>query len=104
MTLDEIFAAMRERFKPGVADKRLSFYFSLGEGAKYTVFVDAQAVDVQTGRTTERADCVLKTDPAMFQKMVLEGYEPGVMEFMSGKVKSNDPFLLKTFKACFRTP
>jgi len=48
------------------------------------------------------ADCVLKTSAELFTRIVREGYEPGVPEFMSGQVKSNDVALLQTFTRAFQ--
>ena len=48
-----------------------------------------------------KADCVLKTTPEIFLKIVKESYTPSVAEFMSGKVKSNDIQLLQTFQKIF---
>ena len=47
------------------------------------------------------ADCVLKTSPEIFLKIVREAYTPSPMEFMSGAVKSNDISLLLTFQKVF---
>jgi len=48
------------------------------------------------------ADCVLKTSPEIFTRIVREGYQPGVSEFMSGAIKSNDVGLLQTFTQAFQ--
>ena len=47
------------------------------------------------------ADCVLKTTPEIFMKIVREAYTPSPMEFMTGLVKSNDIALLQTFQRVF---
>ena len=48
------------------------------------------------------ADCVLKTSPDIFTKIVREAYTPGPAEFMSGAIKSNDVGLLMTFQKVFQ--
>ncbi len=48
-----------------------------------------------------QADCVLKTDMRTFERMVREGYVPSMAEFMSGKVKTNNPQHLFSFKSIF---
>ena len=48
-----------------------------------------------------QADCVLKTDEKIFEKIVREGYVPQPAEFIQGKIKTNDPQLLFAFKHVF---
>jgi long-chain acyl-CoA synthetase len=50
---------------------------------------------------SSQADCVLKTTPEIFTKIVREAYTPSPMEFMTGLVKSNDISLLQTFQKVF---
>jgi hypothetical protein len=99
----EVFESMQEHFIPGMIDKDMSFYFSLGEGPgeKWTVYVGPKTCKVDEGKTTENADCVLKTSSDMFLNMVLEGYTPGVMDFTRGRIKSNNPEALKSFREAF---
>lgn len=98
-----IFEGMPKRFKKGVIDRELSFYFSLGDGAaeKWTVRVGPEQCEVKEGKHVENADCVLKTTPDFFVKMVRDGYTPGFLDFTRGKVKSNDPMLLQEMKKAF---
>lgn len=101
--LREIFGGMESRFKAGALEESTSFYFSLGAGPgeKWTVEVGPEACRVQEGKQVESADCVLKTSPELFVKMVTQGYVPGTMDFMSGKIKSNDPFKLALLQKAF---
>jgi putative sterol carrier protein len=101
--LRAIFAEMPKRFKKGAIEKKVSFYFSLGEGPgeKWTVVVGPDACDVKEGKHVESADCVLKTSGDFFLKMVRDGYTPGFLDFTRGKVKSNDPMLLQELKKAF---
>jgi putative sterol carrier protein len=99
-----VFEQMPGRFQKGALDRKLSFYFSLGDGPgeKWTVLVGPDAAEVKEGKTVENADCVLKTSGDFFLKMVRDGYTPGVMDFTWGKVKSNDPMLLQELKKAFK--
>ena len=58
-------------------------------------------IKVEKGKTVEEADCVLKTSPEMFIKM-WDGYKPSMMDFMGGKIKSNNPTLLQDFAGAFK--
>jgi long-chain acyl-CoA synthetase len=100
----ELFADLGSRFVPNAVDGPVSFYFSLGEAAdgKWTIQVKGESCDIAPGRPQGgKADCVLKTSPEIFNKIVRESYTPSVAEFMSGKVKSNDIQLLQTFQKIF---
>ncbi len=100
-----LFEELPGRFIKGRVDAPVSFYFSLGnepEG-KWTLRVTPETCELVNAKPDGgTADCVLKTSPEMFTRIVREGYEPGVAEFMSGAVKSNDVALLQTFTRAFR--
>jgi long-chain acyl-CoA synthetase len=99
-----LFAELESKFKPGVVPKPLSFYFTLGGDplAKWTVKVDASRCEIRPGKPEgAAADCVLKTSPEIFTRIVREAYTPGPAEFLSGAVKSNDVELLLTFQRAF---
>ncbi|CAN5237170.1 hypothetical protein BH09MYX1_BH09MYX1_54780 [soil metagenome] len=102
--LVSLFEELSSKFQPGSVSKALSFYFTLGsdEHAKWTVVMDATSCQIRPGKPEGgTADCVLKTSPDIFRKIVREAYTPGVAEFMSGAVKSNDVELLQTFQKAF---
>ncbi len=102
--LVSLFEELETKFQPGSVSKPTSFYFTLGndEHAKWTVVMDAQRCSIRPGKPEGgTADCVLKTSPDIFRKIVREAYTPGVAEFMSGAVKSNDVELLMTFQKAF---
>ncbi|MFN3200844.1 MAG: AMP-binding protein [Bradymonadia bacterium] len=99
-----VFDELETRFVPGALGKRTTWYFSLGTGgdARWTVQADDAAVVIKPGRPEGgQADCVLKTDPRTFERIVREHYVPGFAEFAEGKVKTNDPDLLRTFQTTF---
>lgn len=100
-----LFEDLPRRFQPGRLDAPVSFYFTLGADpeAKWTVVVDAARCEVTQGKVNGgQADCVLKTSPELFSKIVREGWQPGPAEFMTGAVKSNDVSLLLQFTQAFR--
>ncbi len=100
-----LFEELEEKFLPGAVDKPVSFYFTLGndELSKWTLRIDPARCEVKLGKPDGgTADCVLKTSPEIFMRIVREAYVPGVAEFMSGAVKSNDLGLLQTFQKAFQ--
>jgi long-chain acyl-CoA synthetase len=100
-----LFAELETKFRAGEAPRPLSYYVSLGndELAKWTVRVDAARCQVRPGKPEGgEADCVLKTSPEIFAKIVRESYVPSPADFMSGVFKSNDVALLMTFQRVFQ--
>ncbi len=102
--LVRLFRDLESKFVPGRAQQPITYYFTLGNGddAKWTLFVDPTSCKAQKGKPEGgQADCVLKTTPEIFTKIVREAYQPSPMEFMTGLVKSNDISLLQTFQKVF---
>ena len=98
--VEKIFGSLPDLFVPDSVEKPTSYYFSLG-GIKKTVRLSAERCLVEEGRTIESADCVCKTSQDLFEKIWNEGYRPGMADFLSGKIKSNDPGGLQTFLKSF---
>ena len=100
-----LFRELHGKFAPDAVKNPVSFYFTLGqdERSKWTVLVDKQRCDILQGKPQSgTADCVLKTSPEVFTRIVREGYIPGASEFMTGLVKSNDIGLLLEFQRVFQ--
>lgn len=99
-SLQSLFERLRGRFVPGSTDGPVSYYFSLGQ-EKWTLKASPSACEVARGKAVDNADCVLKTSPELFHRIVDEAYTPSASEFMSGAVKSNNIQLLFTFQRMF---
>jgi long-chain acyl-CoA synthetase len=100
--LEPVFRELELRFKAGSVEQPISFYFSLGDTERWTVRVSGQKCEVVPGKVSSPADCVLKTTPDIFTRIVREKYTPSPSEFMSGAVKSNNIQLLFTFQKVFQ--
>jgi putative sterol carrier protein len=98
--IDDIFKAMPETFIAQTLKEPMSYYFSLGENKK-TVELKPDKCVVSDGKAVDNADCVCKTSADFFLKIWQEGYRPGMKDFLSGTIKSNNPGALQTFLACF---
>jgi long-chain acyl-CoA synthetase len=101
VSLSSVFSELQDRFVRGSVNSPLSYYFSLGS-ERWTVRVNQDSCRVQPGKTVDVADCVLKTSPSMFTRIVRDAYSPSPGEFMSGQVKSNNIQLLMTFQKVFQ--
>ena len=97
---EEIFSTLQNDYRKGIFTIPTVFYFSVDE-IKRTLILDAEGCSVQEGKTVEEADCVCKTSAEMFNRIWHEGYRPGIMDFMGGKIKSNAPQLLQQFLQAF---
>ena len=98
--IEAIFAGLTDSFVPGIVDKPVVYYFSLG-ASKKTVRLDRDRCLVEDGRQVDHADCVCKTDEDFFISIGNEGYRPGMGDFLSGRIKSNDPGALQLFLKAF---
>ena len=99
-----LFRDLEARYVKGSVTTPITYYFTLGaeNEAKWTLTVRPDGARAQIGKPPNgQADCVLKTSPEIFTKIVREAYMPSPMEFMSGAIKSNDLSLLQTFQKIF---
>ena len=103
-TAERLLSELGEKFSVERVESPISWYFSLGERAdeKWTLMVSDHGVEYHQGKPQKgQADCVLKTDISVFTRMVREGYVPSFAEFAEGKVKTNNPNLLRAFQSVF---
>ncbi len=97
----DLFAEIPGRFVPGGLDRRICWYFSLGED-RWTVTADASSATVRRGRPEGAADCVVKTNAALWTRMVREAHAPDPSDFIGGAIKTSDLNLLMAFAQGFR--
>jgi long-chain acyl-CoA synthetase len=99
-----LFRELETKFVAGRVSQPITYYFTLGaeNEAKWTLRIDPSGCEARLGKPqNQQADCVLKTSPEIFTKIVREAYVPSPIEFMTGAVKSNDISLLQTFQKVF---
>jgi long-chain acyl-CoA synthetase len=99
-----LFRELSGKFVAGRVSQPVTYYFTLGaeDEAKWSMRIDGSTCEIKNGKPPNGvADCVLKTTPEIFTKIVREAYTPSPMEFMTGAVKSNDISLLQTFQKAF---
>ena len=101
-TLKAVFEDLQTRYKAGVLEQPLSFYFSLGdeEGQKWSARMTPETCEIFPGKI-EGADVFLKTSEELFVQLIRGEYKPSMMDFMSKKISSNDPLKLTALKDCF---
>ncbi|HVR61286.1 MAG TPA: SCP2 sterol-binding domain-containing protein [Polyangia bacterium] len=93
---------LKARFRRGVVPRPTTYYLSLGEagGQKWTVRLSPTACEVVAGKV-ENADCVLKLPSELFVKLVQGTWKPGAVDFLSGRIKTNDIDLLRNLQTAF---
>lgn len=97
---DAVFEQLDTMYIPGSFPRPTSFYFSL-DSIKKTVTLGSETCVIQDGKAVDEADCVCKMGAELFDRIWNEGYRPGIMDFMSGAIKSNNPGLLQDFLKAF---
>jgi putative sterol carrier protein len=97
----EIFQKLPKMFQRGNVKSERTFYFSLDDEEKWTVSLSKDRCVVKKGKT-EDADCFFKASSQMFLDVWNGKHTPSVSDFMAGRIKSNNPLLLKEFVAAFR--
>lgn len=97
---ESIFTSLLENYRKGSFSAPTIFYFSVDDIQK-TVTLDTDGCTIQDGKTVAEADCFCKTSKEMLNRIWSEGYRPGIMDFMGGKIKSNAPHLLQQFLLAF---
>jgi len=97
---EEVFRTLQNNYQKGIFSEPTVFYFSIDDIQK-TLILDADGCKLQDGKPVEDADCSCKISTEFFNKIWKDGYKPGIIDFMSGKIKSNAPLLLQQFLQAF---
>ena len=98
--ISALFKSLSGRFKPGRLTKTTTFHFSIDD-ENWTVGVGAEHCTIQQGPPGVDADCLLTTSKKVFMAIFRGEYTPSLMDFISGKIKSNNPMLLAVLKDAF---
>ena len=97
----KIFQGLPKKYVGNNIKKPRTFYFSLDEDEKWTVTMSPGKCEIKAGRI-DNADCFFKGSKQMFLDVWNGGYTPSATDFLTGKIKSNNPIMLKDFIAAFR--
>ncbi len=102
-SLTPIFEELNTKFEKDQIDQKVTYYWSLGnaDDQKWTIEITSNGCQINQGKP-EQADCVIKTTPEIFRRIVQERYIPSFDEFMNGTIKTNSPDLLVRFQSVFR--
>ncbi|WP_328746383.1 hypothetical protein [Geomonas anaerohicana] len=98
--IETMISEMEAAFCKGVFDKDTVFRFNL-EQETITIAVGPDGYRVVRGATPEAVDCECSTSAEMFRKIWYDGYRPGLMDFLGGAIRCDNPFLLPGFLKAF---
>ena len=98
--VSDIFQKLPKYFQKGTVKEPRTFYFSLDDDEKWVVTLTKDTCTVKPGKT-EDADCFFKSSKKVFLDVWSGKHTPGPSDFLTGKIKSNNPLLLKEFVAAF---
>jgi putative sterol carrier protein len=99
--VEEIFQGLGKRCNKANVTAERSYYFSLGDHEKWTIHITREKCVVKKGENGE-ADCFFKGPTQLFLDVWNGEHQLGPMDFLTGKVKSNNPVLLKDFVKAFQ--
>src|SRR5690606_14247134 len=100
-TIADVFRDLEKRFQVGSIEESVSYYFSLGDGERWSMQLSPEVCRIWAGKPEGDAGCVLNAAKAMLTKLVKEAYTPTPSAFIAGTVKSNNIGLLVTFQKAF---
>ena len=100
--IGDVFQKLPQMFQKGSVKQARTFYFSLGDDEKWTVALTPDTCEVTPGKPAKDADCFFKSSEKMFLDVWNGTHTPGVKDFMTGSIKSNNPLLLKEFVSAFK--
>lgn len=98
--IETMIAEMESSFSEGVFTESTSFRFIL-EGTAVTLIIDGESCKVERDSALTTVDCYCKTSADMFRKIWYDGYRPGIMDFLGGAIKCDNPLLLPQFLRAF---
>ena len=99
--VEKIFNGLCRRFNKANVTAERSYCFSLGEGEDWTVRITKENCQVEKGKA-EKADCFLEGSADLFLAVWNGEYQLGLKDFLTGKVRSNNPMLLQDFVKAFQ--
>ena len=99
--VEKVFKGLCKRFYQANVKAERSYYFSLGDHEKWTVHITKESCVVKRGKN-EEADCFFKGPAELFLDVWNGEHQLGAKDFLTGKVKSNNPMLLKDFVKAFQ--
>jgi hypothetical protein len=100
--IGDIFNGLCARFNKANVKASRTFYFSLGEEEKWTVALTPQNCKVTPGKPDQDVDCFFKASEEMFMQVWNGEHTPGPSDFLMGRIKSNNPLMLKEFVDAFK--
>lgn len=100
--IGDVFNGLTKLFQKDKVKAPRTFYFSLGDDEKWTVALAPEGCTVSPGKPDKDADCFFKASEEMFLNVWNGKHTPGPSDFLMGRIKSNNPMMLKEFVEAFK--
>ena len=98
-TADSLFGILGQKFRAGKTTKTIVYHFCIDD-RDWTLVVSSEAFQVLDGKPAT-PDCYLKTTSEIIIGTVRGEYKLSFADFLSGKIRSNNPQLLLTLREVF---
>jgi len=99
----KIFAGLCKRFNKANVKAERSYHFALGAHESWTVVVRRDGCVVRQG-PDDGADVYFEGPAELFLDVWNGRHQLGALDFLTGRVKSNQPLALRDFVAAFQKP
>lgn len=99
--IEEIFKGLRKRFNKTNVRAERTYHFELGADESWTVRLTPEKCHIARGGG-DGADVYFKGPAQLFLDVWNGRHELGAIDFLTGRVKSNNPLALRDFVAAFR--
>ncbi len=98
-----VFEGLPQRFCGENVRAERSYCFVMGVDETWTVEVAKDRCAVRKGEKAD-ADVFFEASPQLFLDVWNGRHQLGLADFLTGRVRSNNPLLLKEFVAAFQKP
>lgn len=99
--IEEIFKGLTRRFNRANVRAERTYHFELGADENWTVRLTREKCHIARG-DGEGADVYFKGPAQLFLDVWNGRHELGPADFLTGRVKSNNPLALRDFVAAFQ--
>lgn len=98
--ISQIFERLPGYFQPGRLKQSRKFSFSLNGDEHWTVLLTPERCEV-IPVASDDADCWFSASSELFLDVWNGRHTPSLTDFMTGRIKSNNPFMLREFVSAF---
>ena len=105
MSIEQVFEKLETAFLPEAFEgERVQYWFELGEGDddSWSLSCSSDGLKVLSHERGSSVDCKVTMSEEMFVRVMTGEHKPGAMDFVRGKIKTDNLDLFKRFGKSFR--